>query len=186
MSIFDIEASQERARQRLQSAPKGGRRPRSDRGQLRIDPRVLGVLVEATAGYDRPSMAAMRKLVDERCRRHRLTPPSRASIYKLLATLPTPRAGIDRRAAACSRPSPWRVACHDGATRARRGHAGADRTRGRGPAVLVRDWRPGHALLLPVSAQPGGLRRHQRRRPRRPDSPAPSAWPRFDRSTART
>lgn len=90
MSIFNIEASQEKAHQRLQSAPKGGRRPRSDRGQLRIDPRVLGVLAEATAGYDRPSMAAILTLVDERCRRNRLTPPSRASVYKLLATLPTP------------------------------------------------------------------------------------------------
>jgi len=90
MSIFDIEASQARARQRLQSVPSGGRRPRSDRGQLRIDPRALGVLAEATAGYDRPSMAAILKDVTEGCRRRRLTPPSRASIYKLLATLPTP------------------------------------------------------------------------------------------------
>lgn len=91
MSIFDIRASQESARRRLQSAPKApGRRPRSDRGRLRIDPRVLAVLVDATAGYDRPSMAEILKRVGERCRRRRLTPPSRASVYKLLAALPTP------------------------------------------------------------------------------------------------
>ncbi len=90
MSIFDIGASQERARRRLQSAPKVGRRPRSDRGRLRIDPRVLAVLVDATASYDRPSMAEILKRVGERCRPKRLTPPSRASVYKLLGTLPTP------------------------------------------------------------------------------------------------
>ena len=90
MSIFDIEVSQARARQRLQSVPRGGRRPRADRGQLRIDPRVLGVLAEATAGYERPPMTAILMDVNEGCRRLHLGPPSRASIYKLLATLPTP------------------------------------------------------------------------------------------------
>ncbi len=90
MSIFDIGASQDRARRRLQSAPTSGRRPRSDRGRLRIDPRVLAVVTEATNGYDRPRMAEILERVNERCRRIRLTPPSRASVYKLLATLPTP------------------------------------------------------------------------------------------------
>ncbi len=92
MSVFDIGASEQRARHRLQSAPhSGGRRPRSDRGRSRIDPRVLAVLSAVTAGYDRPSMAAILKRVNEQCRRKRLTPPSRATIYKMLATLPTPR-----------------------------------------------------------------------------------------------
>ncbi len=88
--MFDIGASQIRARRRLQSAPKAGRRPRSDRGRPRIDRRVLALLADAMASYDRPPMAEVLKHVGERCRRKRLTPPSRASVYKLLATLPTP------------------------------------------------------------------------------------------------
>ena len=91
MSIFDIEASQENARRRLRTAPRAsGRRPRSDRGSLRIDRRVLSALAEATGGHDRPSTADVLKRVGERCRREGLKPPSRATLYKLLATLPTP------------------------------------------------------------------------------------------------
>jgi hypothetical protein len=55
-----------------------------------IDRRVLAMLVRATSGYDRPSMAEILRRVGEECRRKRLTPPSRATVYKLLATLPTP------------------------------------------------------------------------------------------------
>ena len=91
MSIFNIQASQENARRRLRTAPRAsGRRPRSDRGSRRIDARVLSSLAEATGGHDRPPMADVMKCISEHCRREGLKPPSRATLYKLLAILPTP------------------------------------------------------------------------------------------------
>jgi hypothetical protein len=58
---------------------------------LRIDPRILAILVEACGGYDRPGMSELLARVSETCRGKGLGPPSRASVYKWLATLPTPR-----------------------------------------------------------------------------------------------
>lgn len=89
--MFDIGASQEKAIRRLGAASRTSlRRPRSDRGSPRIDARVLSLLAEATGGYDRPPMVEILKRVSERCRRDGLKPPSRATVYKLLAALPTP------------------------------------------------------------------------------------------------
>ena len=91
MSAFDIKASQENARRRLRSASRpSGRRPRSDRGAPRIDGRIVSWLIEATAGHDRPSIAEVIGLLAERCRTEGIDPPSRATVYKLLDTLPTP------------------------------------------------------------------------------------------------
>ena len=95
MSFFDLPASLERAQARLKGAARaGGRRPRSDRGTPRIAPRTLAVLVEACSGYDRPGISALLSSVGATCRSEGLTPPSRASVYKLLPTLPTPRATV--------------------------------------------------------------------------------------------
>jgi len=55
-----------------------------------MDRRVLAWLGEAAGGYDRPPMADVLRQVGERCRTGGLAPPSRATLYKLLATLPTP------------------------------------------------------------------------------------------------
>lgn len=91
MSAFDIAKSQETAIRRLRSArPASGRRPRSDRGRPRFDAQVLSWLIEATAGYERPPMAEMRERIAERCRSAGVKPPSRATVYKMLGTLPTP------------------------------------------------------------------------------------------------
>lgn len=91
MSVFDIVKSRERAIRRLRSAPQTtGRRPRSDRGRPRVDAQVLSWLIEATAGHDRPPMAEMLERIAERCRDTGLRPLSRATVYKLLGTLPTP------------------------------------------------------------------------------------------------
>jgi hypothetical protein len=89
MSAFDLDSSLDKARRRLHGRPPTGRRPRSDRGRLRIDQRVLSVVEEAAGGYDRPAMAEMRQRVAEGCRRQELAPPSRATLYKLLARTPT-------------------------------------------------------------------------------------------------
>lgn len=91
MSLFDLAATLGRAEARLKGAgPSRGRRPRSDRGTSRIDPRTLALLADAAGGYDRPRIAELLSAVDQGCRRDGLKCPSRASIYKLLATLPTP------------------------------------------------------------------------------------------------
>lgn len=42
-----------------------------------------------TAGYDRPKIAEVLEKITERCRKNGLAPPSRATVYKLLDTLPT-------------------------------------------------------------------------------------------------
>jgi len=89
MSPFDIESSLERARRRLRGRPGSRRRPRSDRGRFRLDPRVQSIVEEAIGGHDRPAMAAMLRTVSGRCRELGLTPPSRATLYKLMAGLPT-------------------------------------------------------------------------------------------------
>jgi hypothetical protein len=92
MSFFDLPASLQRAEQRLKGAAKaGGRKPRSDRGTLRISARAMTVLLKACGGYDRPGMSELLSSVGARCRAEGLAPPSRASVYKLLATLPVPR-----------------------------------------------------------------------------------------------
>ena len=91
MSFFNLPASLELAQERLKGGAKaGGRRPRSDRGTPRVDPRTLAILVEACGGYDRPAMSGLLARVGKACRAKRLKPPSRASVYKWLATLPTP------------------------------------------------------------------------------------------------
>jgi hypothetical protein len=52
---------------------------------------VRAIVEEALGGHDRPAMAAMLRTVVGRCREQGLTPPSRATLYKLMAGLP-PRA----------------------------------------------------------------------------------------------
>jgi hypothetical protein len=90
MSAFDLETSLKNAERRLGKAPRsGGRRPRSDRGVSRLDPRVLAWVEEELSGYDRPPMAGVIVRVTGRCREERLRPPSRATVYKLLATAAT-------------------------------------------------------------------------------------------------
>ncbi len=96
MSMFNIQESQEKARRRLKAIPRvSGRQPRSDRGSSRVDRRVLDWLAEATNGYDRPAMSDVLARVGDRCRIAGIAPPSRATAYKLMATLPTPVYRLD-------------------------------------------------------------------------------------------
>ena len=92
MSAFDIQASLDRAGRRLGAtgARASGRRSRSDRGVSRILPDTLAIVREATSGYNRPPMADLRKEIAGLSQRAGLRPPSRATVYKLLAALPTP------------------------------------------------------------------------------------------------
>jgi len=91
MAPFDLAASLRRAERRLGSPDRGSsRRPRSDRGRSRLDPLVLDAVAEAFSGQDRPGMTEALAEIGRRCRRARIRPPSRATVYKLLDTLPTP------------------------------------------------------------------------------------------------
>ena len=87
--MFDIQSSIDRAEARLKGAPTRRRRPRSDRGASRLDARILEWLTTATAGHDRPNMTAVIAEVSARCRRAGIKSPSRATVYKRVATLPT-------------------------------------------------------------------------------------------------
>lgn len=91
MPPFDIGLSLRNAERRIGAAPRTStRRPRSDRGRSRLDGRVLAVLAEALSGQERPSLAEILVQVGKRCRREGFEPPSRATVYKLLKSLPTP------------------------------------------------------------------------------------------------
>ena len=90
MSAFDIEKSLKNAERRLATARRpGGRRPRSDRGVSRLDPRVQAWVQAELSGYDRPPIAEVIVRMTRRCREAGLRPPSRATVYKLLATTET-------------------------------------------------------------------------------------------------
>lgn len=90
MGPFDLAESLRRAEARVGSpVPDSARRPRSDRGRSRLDPRVLAAVAEAFSDLERPNMAEALAEIGRRCRRERVRPPSRATVYKLLDTLPT-------------------------------------------------------------------------------------------------
>jgi hypothetical protein len=83
--LFDINKSQRQARERLDRVST--RRRRSDAGRSRLSEVVLAELRTAALGDDRPSMAALQRLVSERCLAAGLKPPARASLYNALARL---------------------------------------------------------------------------------------------------
>jgi Fe2+ or Zn2+ uptake regulation protein len=55
-----------------------------------LDPAVLSLVAEVTSGQERPRMKAMLEALRERCNALGLTAPSRATVYKLLDSLPCP------------------------------------------------------------------------------------------------
>ena len=91
MAAFDLDRSLERARRRLGAAPGlSGRAPRSDRGSSRLHPEVLAVVVRAVSGPERPRMKDLLAGIRDGCRERGLDPPSRATVYHLMARLPGP------------------------------------------------------------------------------------------------
>ena len=81
MAAFDIESSVARAQRRL---GRGTRKARADRGEVRLDPRVVECVAASVGGFDRPPMSRLLEDVSERCRRIGVAPPSRATVYTLL------------------------------------------------------------------------------------------------------
>lgn len=90
MGAFDLAASFGRAERRLGVAGGGSkRRERSDRGRSRLDPRVLEIVRRAFSTQERPAMTEALADIARSCRRLGRRPPSRATAYALLDTIPS-------------------------------------------------------------------------------------------------
>lgn len=90
MGAFDLADSVRRAERRIGPPTREpGRLARSDRGRSRLDPRALAAVAAVFSDLERPGMAQALAEIAKRCRRARVRPPSRATAYKLLDTLPT-------------------------------------------------------------------------------------------------
>lgn len=83
MSSFNLDASLDQARRRL--GREGGRRRRADAGKLRIAPAVLAALRPLLLGPERPRMVDLERDLAAACRRARVRPPSRTTLYAALA-----------------------------------------------------------------------------------------------------
>lgn len=81
MAAFDIDSTIANVQKRF---GKSARRSRSDRGALRIDPRIIRWVQASLEGQDRPPMSRILEMVADRCRRNGIAPPARATVYKLL------------------------------------------------------------------------------------------------------
>jgi hypothetical protein len=90
MSINNFRRTLEKGAQRF---AKQGTRPakRSDCGQTRVDRRILDELRTALQGQHRPSMKTVLADLQVFCDRRRLACPCRATVYKLMRTLPIHR-----------------------------------------------------------------------------------------------
>lgn len=84
MSVFDLDASIQRAEKRL---GKSVRKVRSDRGRPRLDPGVLECLVEVLGGQEQPSGSELMGELEKRCLARGREVPSRATVYKMMRTL---------------------------------------------------------------------------------------------------
>jgi hypothetical protein len=83
MPAFDLEESMRRAEARLGSG--NGRRHRQDRGESRLDAKVLRRAEKLFAGQERPPVRAIMKTLNEFCAARDLRSPARATIYELMA-----------------------------------------------------------------------------------------------------
>ena len=91
MSAFNLQESLARAEKRLgPSRNTVGKRRRSDRGVSRLDPKVIDRLALVASEKERPRMIDMMRDLAAICAKARITPPSRATVYKLLDKLPVP------------------------------------------------------------------------------------------------
>ena len=89
MSIFNIEASMERAKRFLgRKERESPRRERSDRGVARLLPEVVEEFRRLAGSQDRPRMAEILAGIGRFCKARELRPPSRAALYRLLDRIP--------------------------------------------------------------------------------------------------
>jgi len=111
MTAFDLTESVVRAGRRLGvsegklDGKPGGRSggkavARSDAGKPRIAPGALDCVAAVLGGQERPGMGDVMKKIAAMCRARRLAPPSRATIYKLMAVVRRPAYRFDELPAA--------------------------------------------------------------------------------------
>lgn len=87
MSELSLAESMARAESRL---PESARKARSDRGSTRLSPQVEAELVRLLGTHERPAVLDVLRALAVYCRRQRLKPPSRASIYNAMARVEPP------------------------------------------------------------------------------------------------
>jgi hypothetical protein len=83
MSGFDLTTSLARAQQRLGASKRRGRR--SDAGERRIAPAALRELRSLLLGQERPRIAEVLRRIQQSCRCAGVRPPSRATVYDIIA-----------------------------------------------------------------------------------------------------
>lgn len=83
MTVFDLRTSLERARARF-GDDSPSRRPRSDKGQSRLDPRVRDALDEMLQGQERPPVREIQAALGAYCETLGVRPPARATVYNAM------------------------------------------------------------------------------------------------------
>lgn len=92
MSAFNLQKSFARAEKRLR---RTGTRRRSDRGQLRLNTKVLAKLQALLEGQERPAVRDLLQQMRVFCAPLGLRAPARATVYQAMALLPSPAFSID-------------------------------------------------------------------------------------------
>ena len=86
MSIFDLQKSIALATKRLGKGEPTSRKSRSDRGKMRLDPKVRRHLDRALSGNERSPMRAILGRLERFCEERGLTRPCRATVYRYMET----------------------------------------------------------------------------------------------------
>lgn len=87
MPAFDLQRSLERAKDRF--GPKRKRQVRGDRGRPRLAPELHAEIQRELGVQERPAIPELMKRLDAFARVRGLRPPSRATLYQLMSTLPS-------------------------------------------------------------------------------------------------
>lgn len=91
MSFIDLQKSIEKAGARFKHGDftKQNRQKRSDIGQFRITKAVLEHLRSLLLGQDKPEPQEILEKIKKFCAQNKHRPPSRATIYKVMAKIPS-------------------------------------------------------------------------------------------------
>ncbi len=88
MSLFDLDASLDKARKRFGPGGERSRRGRSDRGMSRLPGPLQEQLHGLLLGQERPPVAELQTRIEAFCRKKGYRCPSRATLYRAMNRLP--------------------------------------------------------------------------------------------------